>query len=140
MSTASWLDPRQVPTVLEAPQQLLKPRTSGLTLWRPEIVLARNITARPARPVVLLGEPALRPEAVQAQMVATRSALHALAEARALLDGEAGSGRARIEAAETEREHVAAVIETYRVKRTVDDALRTTLRQVSALMEERGIR
>lgn len=140
MNAASWLDARPGMSSLDTPNHILKPRSSGLTLWRPEIVLARLVAAPQARPTVLPGEPALRPEALQAQMAATRSALDSLTEARAMLDREAASGRPRAEAAETERERVAAVMETYRVKRAVDDALRTTLRQVTALMEERGIR
>jgi hypothetical protein len=109
-------------------------------LWQPDIVLAGIAKAPRARGTVLLGEPALRPEAVQAQMAATRSALESLAEARSLLQTEAAASQAGAEAAGTERQRVTAVMETYRVKQALDAALRATLREVSTLMEERGIR
>ena len=140
MTAANGVDGRQTGSGLQTPNHTLKPRLSGLTLWRPTIVLAGTVAVPPARATVLPGEPALRPEALQAQIAATRSALESLAEARELLAGEVAVSRTRAEAPATERARVAAVMETYRVKRTLDDALRATLRQVTALMEERGIR
>src|SRR5712691_3640924 len=56
---------------LDMPQQSLRPRASGITLWRPEIVLAETMTPGAGRPRVLIAEPALRPEAVKAQIEAT---------------------------------------------------------------------
>jgi hypothetical protein len=140
MSGSSWTDPRQTPSRLQTPNRVLPPRSSGVTLWQPDIVLAGIAKAPRERTSVLLGEPALRPEAIQAQMAATRSALESLAEARSLLQTEAATSRLRAEAAGTERARVTAVMETYRVKRALDTALRATLREVSTLMEERGIR
>jgi hypothetical protein len=140
MNASSWTETRQGPSGLHTPSRILQPRSSGLTLWQPDIVLAGIEKAPRARPTVLLGEPALRPEAVQAQMAATRSALESLAEARSLLRAEAAAGQARTDASGTERQRVTAIMETYRIKRALDAALRATLREVSTLMEERGIR
>ncbi|OLC15858.1 MAG: hypothetical protein AUH29_06605 [Candidatus Rokubacteria bacterium 13_1_40CM_69_27] len=122
------------------PQQSLRPRASGITLWRPEIVLAETMTPGAWRPRVLIAEPALRPEAVKAQIEATGSALGSLAEARRILTSRAAASEARAMEVDSDRERVAAMIEAYRVKTALDDILRGTLRQVTALMEERGLR
>jgi hypothetical protein len=89
---------------------------------------------------VLIAEPGLRPEAMRAQMDAARSALASLAEAREVLRARADAAEARAVTATTERERVAAMFDTYRVKTALDDILRTTFQRVSGLMEERGLR
>lgn len=125
---------------LDMPQQPLKPRASGITLWRPEILLAKAIEPGAWRPRVLIAEPALRPEAVRAQLEATGSMLASLAEARQILASRAAAWEARALEADSDRERVTAMIETYRVKTALDDVLRGTLRHVTALIEERGLR
>ncbi|HEV8643541.1 MAG TPA: hypothetical protein VGV13_20895 [Methylomirabilota bacterium] len=125
---------------IDMPQQPLKSRASGITLWRPEILLAKTMTPGAWRPRVLIAEPALRPEAVRAQIEATGSALASLAEARLILTSRAAATEAGAMEADSDRGRVAAMIEAYRVKTALDDVLRGTLRQVTALMEERGLR
>ncbi|MGH7390434.1 MAG: hypothetical protein ACREM3_13395 [Candidatus Rokuibacteriota bacterium] len=124
---------------LDAPVDSLDPRPSGITLWRPEIVLPEGVVLT-ERLRVTIAEPAQRPEAVRAQMDATRSLLTSLAEARATLADRATASEARALGAGSERNRVAAMIETYRVKTALEDVLHGTIRQMSALMGERGRR
>lgn len=133
------LDPRQGFQGVDLPTHALQVRPSGITLWRPEIVLAKTGPSAAARPPILIAEPALRPAAVRAQMDSARSALESLAEARQRLDGGA-SARERAVQSGTERQRVAAMIETYRAQTELETTLRATLRQVAALMEQRGLR
>jgi hypothetical protein len=124
----------------DRPAQTVKPRPSGISLWRPEIVLPETITTIPERGRVVIAEPAQRPEAVRAQLDATRNVLESLAEAHDLLATRAAAFTERGAAVESERERVAAMIETYRATTALEDVLQGTLRQVSALMGERGRR
>jgi hypothetical protein len=117
-----------------------RPGASGIVLWRPDIVAARSITRPGAGGRIVPAEPGLRPTAVAAQVAAGRSALARLAEAQAALDAQAAALQLQVTGAGTERERVAAVMETYRIKTALDDAFQTTLRHVGALMEERGRR
>jgi hypothetical protein len=112
-------------------------RATGVVLWQPEIAAPARLVA-PARRVVI-AEPAWRPEAVQAQVEASRSLLEPLAAAREAL-GAAAALPGRRAALGNERERVAAVIETYRVKTALEDALRGTLRRMSGFLEGRGLR
>ena len=116
----------------------LAPSRAGIALWRPEIITPPPVTRASSR--VLIAEPGLRPEAMRAQMDAARSALASLAEAREVLRARADAAEARAVTATTERERVAAMFDTYRVKTALDDILRTTFQRVSGLMEERGLR
>jgi hypothetical protein len=125
-------------SILDSPARI-KPRPSGLTLWRPEIVLPDGVVM-PDRARVTIAEPAQRPEAVRAQIDATRSLLSSLAEAREMLGGRAAASEAQVLGAGSERERVAAMIETYRVKTALEDVLHGTMREMSALMGERGRR
>lgn len=122
---------------LDTPVRSLKSRPSGVELWRPEIVLPDGVIPI-ERARVTIAEPAQRPEAVWAEIDATRSLLSSLAAARETLGGLAAASEAQAFAAGTERDRVAAMIETYRVKTALEDVLHGTLRQVSALMGERG--
>ncbi len=130
-------DPRK--RLLDIPRKSLKARTSGVTLWSPGIVMPATVKAA-TRPPVALGEPQLRPEAVRAHIEATRSVIRSLDEARAALSAHAVSAERRASEADTEPERVGAVLETYRVEGALDDMLRGTLRQITALMEARGLR
>lgn len=125
---------------LEISAHALRARPSGITLWRPEILLPGGVVAAPVHGNVLIAEPSQRPEAVRAQLDATRTALRSLAEARQVLTARTGESAPRAEGAGSERQRVAAMIETYRVKTALDDVLRGTLRHVSALVGERGRR
>lgn len=112
-------------------------RFTGLVLWQPEIAAPPRLVA-PARRVAI-AEPAWRPEAVQAQVEASRALLEPLAVAREAL-GAAAALPGRRAGLGNERERVAAVIETYRVKTALDDGLRGTLRRMSGFLEGRGLR
>jgi len=125
---------------LDTPEHSLdRARPSGITLWRPEIVLPDAVIPV-ERARVTIAEPVQRPEAVWAQIDETRWLLSSLAEARETLGSRAVASEAQAFAAVTERERVAAMIETYRVKTALEDVLHGTLRQMSALMGERGRR
>jgi hypothetical protein len=131
---------RRLPAPLshDAGQRPAERRSSGLALWRPRIV-APGLVRRDERKIVL-AEPGLRPEAVRAQVEAGRSALARLAEAQTRLGARVAALHEQAQEAGTERERVAAVMATYRIKTALDEAFRDTLRDVGALMEERGRR
>ena len=123
---------------LDTPRKNLRTRPSPITLWRPEIVLPERPIAH--RPIVLLGEPSLRPEAMRAQLDSTRTALDALAEKRDALSLRAAHAEARVRDAATDQERVAAMFETYRVESALDDVLTGTMRELTSLMKARGLR
>ena len=125
---------------LELPKQRIKLKESAVALWRPEIVLASKIDPVAHSPVVTLGAPALRPQAVRAQIGTVRSMMHGLTEVRQALTATAAAARARAEQAGTARERVSAAMAAYRAEASLDDVLTGTLREVTALMEERGLR
>jgi hypothetical protein len=107
--------------------------STGLVLRQPEIAAPPRPVAGTA-PRVEIAEPAWRPEAVQAQVEASRSLLEPLAAAREALGAAAAlPGRA---AHGDERERVVAVIETYRVK----TALAEAVRRMRGFLEGRGLR
>ncbi len=118
-------------------QGSVQSQPSGITLWRPEIVLPDGIVLA-ERSRVTIAEPAQRPDAVRAEIDATRSLLSWLLDAREALQGRAARAEAQEFGAASERGRVAAMIETYRVKSVLEDVLQGTLRQMSALMGERG--
>ena len=120
-----------------APRRRLK-NPPAVALWRPQIVLATSITAPPARRAVVLAEPTARPEALRTQLGVARSLLASLASARQALGAAAFDTDGRGQAAST-REQVSATIAAYRAEAKLDDVLAGTWRQVSALMEERGL-
>jgi uncharacterized protein (DUF2252 family) len=127
------------------PLDLVPPRrrlrtSPAVTLWRPDIVLATSITAPPARRAVVLAEPPARPEALHTQLGTARSLLAALTDARQTLGTAALAARDRAGRAASTRERVSATIAAYRAEAKLDDVLAGTWRQVSALMEERGLR
>jgi hypothetical protein len=125
---------------LELPKRRLKLKESAVALWRPEIVLASKIDPVAHSPVVTLGAPALRPQAVRAQLGTVRSMVSGLTDARHALTASAAAARARAEQAGTARERVSAAMAAYRAEASLDDVLTGTLREVTALMEERGLR
>jgi hypothetical protein len=102
-------------------------------------VLAASVTAPPDRPAVVLAEPLVRPEALHSHLGTTRSLLASLDEARQTLLAAAADAQGRAAQAGSTRERVSATIAAYRVEAKLDDVLTGTWRQVSALMEERGL-
>jgi hypothetical protein len=123
---------------LETPKKSLKPGASRITPWRPEIT--RAPTSLVAVPAVTVGEPALRPDAVRAHLEATRALLRGLTEAATATDLSVRAQETTRQPSATERERVRGTIEAYRLEVRLDDVLRGALRQVTALMEERGLR
>ena len=120
---------------LETPITQLATRSSGIALWRPDIVLPKGIAPAPERRKVSIAEPGQRPDAVRAQMDATRSVLDSLVEAhRAFRVRTADLERPA--AGDGERERVTAMIETYRAKSALDEALR----RATTMMDTRGQR
>ena len=125
---------------LETPRRTLKPPSSGVVLWRPGIVLADRITPVTRRPVVAVAEPSARPPAVRSQVGSTRTLLGSLAQARAALDHAVEVAEATGREARSDAARVTAATETYRAQAKLDDVLTTAFRQLTALMEERGLR
>ena len=123
---------------LDTPKKNLRTKPSPIALWRPEIVLPERPIAY--RPIVTAGEPELRPEATRAQLDGTRTLLAALAQTRETLTQRAAAAEARVREAATERERVAAMFETYRVESALDDVLTGTMKQLTSLMKDRGLR
>jgi hypothetical protein len=92
------------------------------------------------RPRVTIAEPGLRPGATALRIEAARSTLQTLTEARDGFIVRAAAARERVQTAPDERGRVAAMTETYRAEAALDAVLRRTLNEVTALMEERGLR
>ena len=123
---------------LDTPKKNLRTKPSPIALWRPEIVLPERPLAH--RSIVLSGEPTVRPEATRVQLDSTRTMLSALAEKRETLRVRAALAEARVRDAVTDRERVSAVFETYRVESALDDVLTGTMKQLTSLMKDRGLR
>jgi hypothetical protein len=124
---------------LAAPRRKLK-TTPAVSLWRPDIVLATSLTAAPARRAVTVADPAARPEALRTQLGAAHSLLASLDGARHALGAAAASAHARAQESDSTRDRVSATMAAYRAEAALDDVLTGTWRQVSALMEARGLR
>ena len=123
---------------LDTPKKNLRTKPSPIALWRPEIVLPERPLAH--RSIVLSGEPTVRPEATRVQLDSTRTMLSALAEKRETLRARAALAEARVRDAVTDQERVSAVFETYRVESALDDVLTGTMKQLTSLMKDRGLR
>lgn len=123
---------------IDTPKKNLRTKPSPIALWQPEIVLPARPIAH--RAIVTVGEPTLRPEAMQAQLDGTRTLLAALAEQREGLTAAATDAAMRVREASTERERVSAMFETYRVESALDDVLTGTMKQLASLMKDRGLR
>jgi hypothetical protein len=116
-----------------------KPAASCVTLWRPEIVLAPAVRPIVNGPAVTLATPADRPHAIQARLDAAQSLLTSVAEARRTFGAQAAIVQTRAQQARSTRELVSATMETYRIEAALDGVLTGTLRQMTALMEERDL-
>lgn len=135
-----FTSPRPTQPVLDLPRQAPRPRASGITLWRPEIVSPSAAFATLGSPRVVVAEPALRPDAVRAQIEATQSLLSSMAEAQLALGVRAAAAETRAATAGSPGVQVAAVMEAYRIQADLDGILRKTLQRAGALLEERGLR
>ncbi len=123
---------------LDTPKKNLRTTPPSISLWRPEIVLPQRPIVH--RPLVTVGEPALRPEATRAQLDGTRTLLAALGETREALSVRAAQAETRVREAATDRERVSAMFETYRVESALDEVLTGTMKQLASLMKDRGLR
>jgi len=135
-----FTSPRPTQPVLDPPRQSPRPRASGIALWRPEIVFPSAAFAALRSSRVVVAEPALRPDAVRAQIEATQSLLSSMAEAQLALGVRAAAAETRAATAGSSGERVAAVMEAYRIHAELDGVLRKTLQRAGALLEERGLR
>jgi hypothetical protein len=115
-------------------------RPSGVVVPRGDIILSKRQRPIVPRPRVTIAGPGLRPDATAVRIEAARSALQTLADARDGFVARAAAARERVRTALDERVRVAAMAETYRAEASLDDVLRRTLSEVTALMEERGLR
>ena len=115
-------------------------RPSGVVVPRGDIVLSRRQRPIVPRPRVTIAGPGLRPDATAVRIEAARSALQTLADARDGFVSRAAAARERVRTAPDERVRVEAMAETYRAEAALDNVLRRTLSEVTALMEERGLR
>jgi hypothetical protein len=113
---------------------------SGIITPRGDIVLGRRLRPIVPRARVTIAGPGLRPDATAVRIEAARSALRTLTEARDGFVARAAAARELVRVAPDERTRVAAMAETYRAEAALDDVLKKTLSEVTALMEERGLR
>jgi hypothetical protein len=118
-------------------RSVLKP--SGILSPRGDIVLSRRRPIVPPTRITIAG-PGLRPDATAGRIEAARSALRTLTEARDGFVARAAAARELVRVAPDERTRVAAMAETYRAEAALDEVLKKTLSEVTALMEERGLR
>ena len=115
-------------------------RPSGVVVPRSDIVLTNRRRPIVPRPRVTIAGPGLRPDAMAGRIEAARSALRTLTDARDGFVARAAAARERVRVAPDERGRVVAMAETYRAEAALDAVLRRTLNEVTALMEERGLR
>jgi hypothetical protein len=132
--------PSQSPAALDLTRQSTGTRASGLALWCPEIVAPGAGFAAVGSEWVVIAEPGFRPDAVRAQIEATKSVLSSMAELQQVLGSRAAAAETRAATAGSPGERVAAVMEAYRIHAALDIVLRTTLRHAGMLLEERGLR
>jgi hypothetical protein len=122
----------------ETPKRpVLKP--SGILTPRGDIVLSRRRPIVPRTRITIAG-PGLRPDATAVRIEAARSALRTLTEARDGFVARAAAARELVRVAPDERTRVAAMAQTYRAEAALDEVLKKTFSEVTALMEERGLR
>jgi hypothetical protein len=119
-----------------ADQPRVKTAPTEVVLWQPNIVLASRIDAPARRKPVTLAAPMAQPESGEPRIVGS---IFSLAGAGALLAARAAETQARTAQADSERERVSAAMAAYRLEASFDQALTGAYRQVTALMEERGL-
>jgi hypothetical protein len=112
--------------------------TSDVVLWRPRIVLAPTVDAATSRRRRVTLEALASPAAPAPRLGTAAHVLGSLADARTSL-AKAADARARAAEAATARDRVAAAMAAYRLEASFDQVLAGTYRQVTELMEERGL-
>ena len=120
-----------------APQPLVRAPKSDVVLWRPRIVLANRIDEPVRRqPVIPAAVAASSLDPSEPRFVGS---IFSLADAGATLAARAADARTRATEAASARERVSAAMAAYRLEASFDQVLTGAYRQVSALMEERGL-
>ena len=100
-------------------------------LWAPRLVVAPTLEAATMRRRRVTLEALASPAASTTRLGVAESVLGSLADARASL--------ARAAEAESARDRVIAAMTAFRLEATFDQTLAGTYRQVTELMEERGL-
>jgi chorismate mutase len=118
---------------VDTPKKNFRTRPSAIALWQPDIVVPERTIVR--RPLVIAGEPSLRPDATRAQIDETRTLLASLAA----LGRRVAAADARAREASSDRERVSAVFESYRAQSELDNVLTGTMKQLASLMKDRGL-
>ena len=119
-----------------ADQSRVKTPSADVILWQPDIVLASRVEAPARRKPVTLAAPTAQPESGEPRIVGS---IFSLAGAGAVLAARAAETRARSAEADSDRERVSAAMAAYSLEASFDEALTGAYRQVTALMEERGL-
>ena len=123
---------------VDTPKKNLRTRPSAIELWQPDIIVPERSLVH--RPLVTSGEPSLRPDATRAQVDETRTLLASLSGRRAALGRRVAAAEARAREASSDRERVSAVFESYRAQSELDHVLTGTMKQLTSLMKDRGLR
>jgi hypothetical protein len=118
-----------------AEQQRVKLPSSAVMLWERKLVIANRVEEPIRRSHVALAPAAGDP--ASGRRVDT--AILSLADASASLAAHALDARARATEAASARERVTAAMAAYRLEASFDQVLTGTYRQVTALMQERGL-
>jgi hypothetical protein len=122
-----------------ADSRRIKIPKNDVILWAPRLVVAPTLEAATTtrrRRVTL--EALASPVAAATRLDAADAVLGSLADARASL-ARAADARARAAEADSARERVVAAMTAYRLEETFDQRLAGTYRQVTELMEDRGL-
>jgi hypothetical protein len=121
-----------------ADSRRVKTPKSDVILWCPRIVVAPTLEAATTRRRRISLEALASPAAAGTRLGTAESVLGTLADARASLV-KAADARARVAEADSARERVIAAMTAYRLEASFDQTLAGTYRQVTELMEERGL-
>jgi hypothetical protein len=116
----------------------IKTPKNDVVLWRPHLVVAPTLEAATTRPRRVTLEALASPAAAVSRLGVAENVLGSLADARASL-ARAADARARAAEAESARERVVAAMTAYRLEASFDQSLAGAYRQVTELMEERGL-
>jgi hypothetical protein len=121
-----------------ADSRSVKTPKNDVVLWRPRLVVAPTLEAATTRRRPITLEALASPAAAATRLGAAEHVLGSLADARASL-ARAADARARAAEAESARERVIAAMTAYRLEASFDQTLAGTYRQVTELMEDRGL-
>jgi hypothetical protein len=121
-----------------AESRRVKSPKNDVILWSPRIVVAPTLEAATTRRRRVTLEALASPAAAAMRLGTAESVLGSLAAARASL-AKVADARTRAAEAESARERVIAAMTAYRLEASFDQTLAGTYRQVTELMEERGL-